>query len=162
MVINENGLITENQNTQDVKLTNTEDFEINNVLEKNFDFNSNEKSEISIENVKDEKSSVFSNNELATSTVTLDDSFVDPTNNLYELTNTAESSSQIDLSEPADLNEQTNAAEQKETAETNCLALTVRKNYNLSIVKNSIFTTLRMSWKVALSTFILNVLKLFF
>ena len=53
-------------------------------------------------------------------------------------------------------------ADQKETAETNCLALTVRKNYNLAIVKNSIFTTLRLSWKVALSTFLLNVLKLFF
>ena len=77
MVINENGLITENQNTQDVKLTNTEDFEINNGLEKNFDLNSNEKSEISIENVKDEKSSVFSDNGLANSTITLDDSFVD-------------------------------------------------------------------------------------
>ncbi len=50
----------------------------------------------------------------------------------------------------------------EKTVETNCLALTVRKNYNLAIVKNSIFTTLRLSWKVALSTFLLNVLKLFF
>ena len=50
----------------------------------------------------------------------------------------------------------------EKTAETNCLALTVRKNYNLSIVKNSIFTTLRISWKVALSTLVLNILKLFF
>ena len=52
--------------------------------------------------------------------------------------------------------------EQKETVETNCLALTVRKNYNLSIVKNGFFTTLRVSWKVAISTFILNIIKLFF
>ena len=59
-------------------------------------------------------------------------------------------------------NTTTEETKKKETAETNCLALTVRKNYNLSIVKNGIFTTLRMSWKVALSTFILNVLKLFF
>lgn len=162
MVINENGLITENQNTQDVKLTNTEDFEINNELEKNFDLNSNEKSEISIENVKDENSSVFSNNELATSTVTLDDYFVDPTKDSFELAEHAKSTKQSDLCEPIELTEQTNTAEPKETAETNCLALTVRKNYNLSIIKNGIFTTLRMSWKVALSTFILNVLKLFF
>ncbi len=162
MVINENGLITENQNTQDVKLTNTEDFEINNGLEKNFDLNSNEKSEISIENVKDEKSSVFSDNGLANSTITLDDSFVDPIKDCFESDELAKSTNQTDLCEPIELTEQTNTAEPKETAETNCLALTVRKNYNLSIVKNGIFTTLRMSWKVALSTFILNVLKLFF
>lgn len=52
-------------------------------------------------------------------------------------------------------------SEQKETAETNCLALTVRKNYNVSIIKNSIFTSLRLSFKVAVSTLVLNILKLF-
>ena len=46
--------------------------------------------------------------------------------------------------------------------ETNCLALTVRKDYNLSIVKNGFFTTLRVSWKVAVSTFILSLLKFLF
>ena len=51
---------------------------------------------------------------------------------------------------------------EEETANTTCLALTVRKSYNLAIVKNSIFTTLRVSWKVALTTFVLNILKLFF
>lgn len=51
---------------------------------------------------------------------------------------------------------------EEETATTTCLALTVRKSYNLAIVKNSIFTTLRVSWKVALTTFVLNILKLFF
>ena len=50
---------------------------------------------------------------------------------------------------------------QKETAETNCLALTVRKDYNISIVKNTILTTFRFSWKIAFSTLVLNVLKLF-
>ncbi len=54
-----------------------------------------------------------------------------------------------------------NSPEQKETAETNCLALTVRKNYNVSIIKNSIFTSLRFSLKVAISTLVLNILKLF-
>lgn len=53
-------------------------------------------------------------------------------------------------------------SEQKnETVETNCLALTVRKDYNLSIVKNTILTTFRFSWKIAFSTLILNILKLF-
>ena len=53
-------------------------------------------------------------------------------------------------------------SEQKnETVETNCLALTVRKDYSLSIVKNTILTTFRFSWKIAFSTLILNILKLF-
>ena len=49
-----------------------------------------------------------------------------------------------------------------ETVETNCLALTVRKDYSLSIFKNSIFTSIRMSIKVAVLTAILNIIKLFF
>ena len=49
-----------------------------------------------------------------------------------------------------------------ETVETNCLALTVRKDYSLSIFKNSIFTPIRMSIKVAVLTAILNVIKLYF
>ena len=52
--------------------------------------------------------------------------------------------------------------EQKETVETNCLALTVRKDYSLSIIKNSFVTTLRVSWKIAISTFILNLLRFLF
>lgn len=67
---------------------------------------------------------------------------------------------QLEQSEQQELPEE--QPEQKETVETNCLALTVRKNYNLSIVKNGFFTTLRVSWKVAISTFILNIIKLFF
>lgn len=71
-----------------------------------------------------------------------------------------EQSVQLEQSEQQELPEE--QPEQKETVETNCLALTVRKNYNLSIVKNGFFTTLRVSWKVAISTFILNIIKLFF
>lgn len=67
---------------------------------------------------------------------------------------------QLEQSQQQELPEE--QPEQKETVETNCLALTVRKNYNLSIVKNGFFTTLRVSWKVAISTFILNIIKLFF
>ncbi len=44
---------------------------------------------------------------------------------------------------------------------SNCLALTVKKDYNTSIIKNSIFTTFRVSLKISLSTFILNILKMF-
>lgn len=51
---------------------------------------------------------------------------------------------------------------QDKTIEANCLSLSVRKDYNLSIIKNSIFTTLRYSYKIAFSAFLLNLLKLFF
>lgn len=52
--------------------------------------------------------------------------------------------------------------EKKETVETNCLALTVRKNYNISIFKNTVFTTFRVSCKVAIFTVLLNFLSLLF
>lgn len=61
-----------------------------------------------------------------------------------------------------DFSSNTEQKQEKETVETNCLALTVRKDYNLSIFKNSIVTTFRVSWKIAVSTFLLNLLKLFF
>lgn len=46
--------------------------------------------------------------------------------------------------------------------EPNCLALTVRKDYNLTIVKNIFTTTGRLSWKVILSTLVLNFLNMIF
>lgn len=60
------------------------------------------------------------------------------------------------------INFETSSFNKSETVETNCLALTVRKDYSLAIFKNSIFTSIRMSIKVAILTIILNVLKLFF
>lgn len=60
------------------------------------------------------------------------------------------------------INFETSSFNKPETVETNCLALTVRKDYSLAIFKNSIFTSIRMSIKVAILTIILNVLKLFF
>lgn len=44
---------------------------------------------------------------------------------------------------------------------SNCLALTVQKDYSLSIVKNVVVKTLRSAWKIALSIFTLNFLKFF-
>lgn len=48
-----------------------------------------------------------------------------------------------------------------QTSETNCLALTVRKDYNLSIIKNSVIKTFKVTLKVTLCTFFLNLLSLF-
>ncbi len=46
--------------------------------------------------------------------------------------------------------------------ESNCLALVVRKDYNLTIVKNIFTTTGRLSWKIALITGIINILNILF
>lgn len=51
--------------------------------------------------------------------------------------------------------------EESKTAETTCLALTVRKDYNLSVFKNSVLKTVKVTLKVTLCTFFLNLLSLF-
>ena len=45
---------------------------------------------------------------------------------------------------------------------SNCLALTVKKDYNLSVVKNVVVRTFKGIWKVAISIFTLNIIKFFF
>ena len=149
MVINNDGLITENQNTQDNTLLN--ELDKTNLSEeiKNFDLNSNNDNEFSnsIEyNQKlDEclKNVVISNN---TENITnIESNSITPQNN----------SSIFDLSSNGDENKE-------KTVETNCLALTVRKDYNFSIAKNTVFKTIRMSVKVAISTLVLNLIKIFF
>ena len=151
MVIDEKELITENQNEQEVKnqilntkeSLNNEDFDLTsrkyNKENNNIDANSYDNNIDSSSNIESALDSLTLENLIIT-TSQEENNAVSATNYKDEMKTTAE----------------------KETAETNCLALTVRKDYNLSIVKNSILTTFRISWKVALSTFILNVLKLFF
>ncbi len=60
-------------------------------------------------------------------------------------------------------NVSTNIAESQEqdVNVVNCLALTVKKDYNLSIVKNVVVKTFKNFWKIAVSIFTLNLLKFF-
>ena len=44
---------------------------------------------------------------------------------------------------------------------TNCLALTVRENYQVVAVKNFLKKSFRVSWKIALSMFTINFLNMF-
>lgn len=44
---------------------------------------------------------------------------------------------------------------------TNCLALTVKENYHLVVVKNAFKKSCRVSWKVAVSIFVINFLNMF-
>ena len=132
MVINKNGLITENQETQDNNLIDNHSKEIENIS-------------ITNNNITD---SSDTSDTIGTSSNNSDNCAISVTPTNEELENTSNDTT-------------TEESEQKETAETNCLALTVRKNYNVSIIKNSIFTSLRLSFKVAISTLVLNILKLF-
>ena len=141
MVINKDGLITENQNTPaDVQIENTV---LNNTTDsinsaepdKDFDLKSNNQI---IANSIDEDTPQ-SNNELENISVTLDEE---------------EILEKLDASSSSE--------DKKETVETNCLALTVRKDYNFAIARNTVFKTIRMSIKVAISTIVLNLIKLFF
>ena len=155
MVINKDGLITENQNTPaDVQIENTV---LNNTIDpinstepdKDFDLKGNNQI---IANFIDEDTPQ-SNNELENISVTLDEK------ELLEKLDVPTSSDEKNISANSDA---TATLDEKETVETNCLALTVRKDYNFAIARNTVFKTIRMSIKVAISTIVLNLIKLFF
>ena len=133
MVINENGLITENQNTPIQKQTANEELKQNNLPKDNFDFESNNQTQI---DTYEEKIQIQETE--------------DATNDLNVGVQDVQADSTLEDSA------------KKEAVETNCLALTVRKDYNFAIAKNTVFKTIRMSIKVAISTFVLNIIKLFF
>lgn len=65
----------------------------------------------------------------------------------------------IKINEDNQLKGNTSSSEDPEVA--NCLALTVKKDYNLTIVKNVFIRTLKNTWRIALSIFTLNILKFF-
>ena len=44
---------------------------------------------------------------------------------------------------------------------TNCLALTVREDYKITVVKNMFGKGARVSWKIALSILVMNFLNTF-
>ena len=110
-----------------------------------------------LENIEDIESKTSDENSINEENNT----FNDINTTCEENQETSENSSQF-LEEPIINNEDEEVSEKKETVETNCLALTVRKNYNISIFKNTVFTTFRVTFKVAVFTFVLNFLSLFF
>ena len=77
---------------------------------------------------------------------------------------TDETTNEILDIEEIEINESTNSNISTEDyiPQPDCLALTVRKDYNLVIVKNIFKASGRMSWKVALTTFIINFINLLF
>ncbi len=168
MVINEDGVITENQNTQvqnectnenfknDKSTENIFDLESNNQLLANLENNTNNSLSAKIDSNVNENKLYESVNENLVEANSLENSENFESIEVIENTNSTENI--IDIKN----NKNSEISEKKETVETNCLALTVRKDYNFSIAKNTVFKTIRMSIKVAISTFLLHILRLFF
>ena len=109
-----------------------------------------------LENIEDIESKTSDKNSINEENNT----FNDINTTCEENQETSENSSQF-LEEPIINNEDEEVSEKKETVETNCLALTVRKNYNISIFKNTVFTTVRITCKITIFTIVLNFLSLF-
>lgn len=109
-----------------------------------------------LENIEDIESKTSDENSINEKNNT----FNDINTTCEENQETSENSSQF-LEEPIINNEDEEVSEKKETVETNCLALTVRKNYNISIFKNTVFTTVRITCKITIFTIVLNFLRLF-
>ena len=141
MVINKDGLITENQNTPaNVQMKNNV---INNIT-------------VPINNTESDKDfDLKSNNQMIANSINEDTS-----QNINELESISVTGN--DQKDIEKLDASSSLEDKKETVETNCLALTVRKDYNFAIAKNTVFKTIRMSIKVAISTIVLNLIKLFF
>lgn len=51
--------------------------------------------------------------------------------------------------------------EQKNANVTNCLALTIQEDHKLIALKNVFLKTVRMSWKVAITSITLELIRLF-
>lgn len=168
MVINKDGVITENQNTQvqnectnenfknDKSTENIFDLESNNQLLANLENNTNNSLSAKIDSNVNENKLYESVNENLVEANSLENGENFESIEVIENTNSTENI--IDIKN----NKNSEISEKKETVETNCLALTVRKDYNFSIAKNTVFKTIRMSIKVAISTFLLHILRLFF
>ena len=58
--------------------------------------------------------------------------------------------------------EERTTQENESSEVVNWLALTVKKDYSLSIVKNVVVKTFKNIWRIAISIFTLNFIKFFF
>lgn len=59
-------------------------------------------------------------------------------------------------------NFETKKIELEDANKTNCLALTIKEEHKLVAVKNVFLHSLKVTWKVVVSTIALHILKIFF
>lgn len=55
----------------------------------------------------------------------------------------------------------TDVKSNQDTTSSNCLALTIRKEYRLTIATNIVNSVKRMSWKISFAILLLNFLNMF-
>ena len=60
------------------------------------------------------------------------------------------------------IQEERTTQENESSEVVNCLTLTVKKDYSISIVKNVVVKTFNNIWRIAISIFTLNFIKFFF
>ena len=60
------------------------------------------------------------------------------------------------------IQEERTTQENESSEVVNCLALTVKKDYSLSIVKNVVVKTFKNIWRIAISIFTHNFINFFF
>lgn len=121
---------------------------------------------------KNDELKQFSTNQIL-KTSTDENIEIDDLNNIYNnfsedinsdtsLQNTTETDMDTDI----DNNIINNAAPEKINFEdsntTNCLALTIKEEHKLVAVKNVFIHSLKVTWKVIVSTIALHILKIFF
>lgn len=82
--------------------------------------------------------------------------------NSIEKFNSIESTSENNENSDISNQEQISLESEENTEPINCLALTVKKDYNLSVVKNIVIKTLKNTWRVTVSIITLNFLKFLF
>lgn len=83
-------------------------------------------------------------------------------NNGNNINNNSNNNNNIQQTQTVDTAEELKSTSDDTPPEPNCLALTVRKDYSLTVIKNIFTTSGRMSLKIALSTLALNFLRIFF
>lgn len=101
-------------------------------------------------------------------TQNLENSEITQNSNSLEVTLNLETSGTMQTSEVEISSEDLVSAENVQSSEEssfegvpNCLSLTVKEDYKLSIVKNVFFKSIRSGLKIAFSVLTLNLLKLF-
>jgi hypothetical protein len=99
------------------------------------------------------------NNQILATSVHPSDEFeshineIDTTSNFYEENLAEKKSEEFSSSEKINV---------EDANTTNCLALTIKKDYKLVAVKNVFLHTLKVTWKVIVSTVTLTIFKYIF
>lgn len=134
------------QNTNNIK-TNVE--LINNETQKNHQGDLLDKTE------KNSQSTLIDETEKNSQSTLIDETEKNPQSTLID--ETKKNSQEVKIETPSESIE----IKTEDANTTNCLALTIQEDHKLVAFKNIFFRSIRMSWKVVVSTITLALIKLF-